>query len=415
MLDGVKADTGVPGLAAAVTKDDRMVAIGCVGTRLLGRNDLPVTQADLFHLGSVTKSMTAVLAAMMVQRGLLKWDSTVADIFPEWRSHIRREAQGITLQQLLSHTAGLPASENERALYREASLVEGSLGDQRQLLARRALAQRLASPPGKVFLYSNTGYIIAGAMLEKVSGESWEELMRERLFARLDLSSGGFGPPARLGDTDQPWAHEWTDARTLKPVPPGPNADNPPFLGPAGTVHLAIEDFARYAAFLLTGSPPGDDRAPLLEEASLQILREPIVAAPPPGAEAASYGLGLGIVRLPGKEAPVFEHKGSNGMNTALFRFDPEHRIAIVAVTNAGGPPGAEAVQKVIDSLYREYAGYTPPVRPAEPPVPPPPAPSHPSPRPSKTAPIVRPAIPVTPASPAPPSSMQRQRGLERR
>ncbi len=101
----------LPALAAAVVKNGEIQAAGAVGTRRAGTN-IPVTINDRFHLGSDTKAMTALLAAGLVEQGKLHWDSNVAAIFPELSKKMDPGLRKVTLEQLLSHTGGLP-SDNE--------------------------------------------------------------------------------------------------------------------------------------------------------------------------------------------------------------------------------------------------------------------------------------------------------------
>ena len=100
----------LPALAAAVVKDGVIVASGAVGTRRIG-TEIPVTLDDRFHLGSETKAMTALLAGMLVDEGKLRWDSTVAELFPELVGAMDDRLKTVTLTQLLSHTSGLPGDD----------------------------------------------------------------------------------------------------------------------------------------------------------------------------------------------------------------------------------------------------------------------------------------------------------------
>lgn len=108
---------------------------------------------------------------------------------------------------------------------------------------RQQLLDNLREMSGTIgnFVYSNLSYMVAGAMAEKVTGKSWETLMQENLFTPLGMTSAGFGPPGTTGQVDQPWGHT-LNGDTWIPY----QHDNPPDLGPAGTVHLTIEDWAKY-------------------------------------------------------------------------------------------------------------------------------------------------------------------------
>jgi CubicO group peptidase (beta-lactamase class C family) len=127
---------GLPALSAAVVKEGRIVAAGAVGTRRAGA-DIPVTLHDRFHLGSDTKAMTALLAAMLVEEGKLGWDSHVAEVFPELATKMNAGLKRVTLQQLLSHTSGLPG-DNEKfaSLLRKSLSEEGNLDELRYWLVK---------------------------------------------------------------------------------------------------------------------------------------------------------------------------------------------------------------------------------------------------------------------------------------
>src|SRR3954447_12850823 len=98
----------LPALAAAVVKNGEIIASGAVGTRRAGTNN-PVTINDRFHIGSDTKAMTALIAAMLVEGGKIRWTSTVGEVFPELAATMDPAVRGVTLEQLLSHTSGIPS------------------------------------------------------------------------------------------------------------------------------------------------------------------------------------------------------------------------------------------------------------------------------------------------------------------
>ena len=119
----------LPALAVAVAKNGRIVAAGAVGVRRLGGN-IPVTLNDRFHIGSDTKAMTALLAGMLVDQGKLGWDSTPAQVFPEFAPDMDPGFAAVTLRQLLSHSSGLPSDNDavgdvlKQALFEEGNLDE---------------------------------------------------------------------------------------------------------------------------------------------------------------------------------------------------------------------------------------------------------------------------------------------------
>ncbi|MEO0326066.1 MAG: serine hydrolase domain-containing protein [Myxococcota bacterium] len=245
LLAPLREARSLPALAAAVVDaHDGLLALGAVGQRRSGGSEA-VTRADRWHLGSDTKALTATLAARLIEDGTLSWDTTLATGFPTLAERMHPDFRDVTLVELLTHRAGLtgnlPAERPE--LWGRLWEAREPLSDERLWVAEQLLTAAPAVTPRSEVRYANAGYIIAGALLEQATGESWEALMEARLFTPLGMASCGFGPAATVGRVDAPWGH-----RAGEPVPPGPAADNPPALGPAGTVHCSLADWAKFIA-----------------------------------------------------------------------------------------------------------------------------------------------------------------------
>lgn len=339
LLEPIRVKHSLPALAAASISAGEILDAGACGLRRAD-GTARVTLDDKWHLGSCTKSMTASVAAMLVERGTLKWDTTLADAFPKmamdaaWRS--------VRLELLLAHRAGAP-HDLPLPLMVRAKMDQGPLTVQRMELVR-ALLQTAPDPaPGTKHVYSNQGYIIAGAMLEEATGKPWEELMPEMLFRPLKLESAGFGAPGSANDVDQPWGHLRAGTHN-GPVAPGPMADNPPVLGPAGTVHMSIRDFARYA-----GWHAGEARrsGKLLTVESFRKLHTAV--------EGQDYALGWITAQRPWAGGRVLLHNGSNTMNFAVMWVAPERDFAVVAATNVFGPDAEKGCDEAVGTLIRRW------------------------------------------------------------
>ncbi|HUJ09058.1 MAG TPA: serine hydrolase [Verrucomicrobiae bacterium] len=243
-IEAIWRKHGVPALAVVVTKDGQICDRAAVGVGKLG--DLtPVTTNDVFHIGSCTKSMTATLAAMFIEQGKLRWDTTIAEVFPELKGRMDKQYETVTVEQLLHHCGGVPR-EPPSAAWERAWKEIGTPVEQRREFIEAVLLAPPAVAPGTRVIYSNQGYAIVGAMLEKVSGRDFESLMTEKLFKPLHMDSAGFGPPGTKDKTDQPWGHVHQLSKAL-PM----QTDNPPVISPAGRVHCSLDDLARYAMFHL--------------------------------------------------------------------------------------------------------------------------------------------------------------------
>ena len=182
---------GVPALGAALVDRDGLIELDVVGVRVRGGDD-PVRQDDRWHIGSCGKSMTAALYARLVERGDAEWGARLPDLFPDLADAIAPGWSAITIDDVFVAQAGLPANLS-RATMAAASRDTRPLREQRTQVTAAALA-RPPRRPGR-FLYSNLGYIVVGAAIERITGLEFESALTTHVFAPLGISSGGFGPP----------------------------------------------------------------------------------------------------------------------------------------------------------------------------------------------------------------------------
>ncbi|HUE36118.1 MAG TPA: serine hydrolase domain-containing protein [Candidatus Acidoferrum sp.] len=237
-LEAIRQKYGLPALAAVVVKDGAICDRIAVGVRKWG-DTTPVTTKDVFHIGSDTKAMTATLAAMLIDEGKLNWDTTIADVFPEFKGKINPQYENVTVEQLLTHRGGLSQSP-PAAAWARARKAQGTPVEQRYEFIQAVLAQPPAATPGTKMIYSNQGYAIIGAMLEKITGVPWEKLITEHLFKPLHMDSAGFGPPGTIGQVDQPWGHVRKDGG-ITPF----QQDNPPAVSIARSMTWPASPFSK--------------------------------------------------------------------------------------------------------------------------------------------------------------------------
>jgi CubicO group peptidase (beta-lactamase class C family) len=358
-LEPYLKEFGLPALAAAVFKEGVVIASGAVGTRRTGQ-DIPVGIDDRFHIGSDSKAFTSLLAGQFVQEGKLRWDSTLADVFPELKDRMDAEFAKITLEQLLSHASGLAEDGPELIdLLNRSYHQEGNMDEVRYWMVKETAPKPLDHPPGSKFAYSNLGYTIAGAILERIGGKTWEELITERIIEPLDLKSAGFGPQSSLGRVDAPLGHLLVDGKP-KPMLAGPNGDNPLILGPAGTMHMSVLDFAKWVAW-----HAGEGKRPptLVSPDTVKKLHTPVIStgvrenAPPGTPKTGGYALGWGQIIEDWAPAPAITHTGSNTMNLAAAMFWPETDFGFVMMTNIAGPAADRALKKLAAELYKGFSG----------------------------------------------------------
>lgn len=342
MLESIRMKHKFPALAAAVVVDGKIVATNAVGFRKQGGAQA-VTVNDKFHIGSVTKSMTATVAAMMVEEGKISWTTTIGELFSDYGDQLHAGYRNVDLEQLLAHRGGAPG-DAPNDLWMRAWNASGTPAEQRSEFVKGILARKPEVEPGTKHLYSNQGYAIAGVMLEKAAGKPWEELMRAMLFEPLGLDSAGFGAPATPGKVDQPWGHTKRMFAGIKPVPPGPRADNPPAIGPAGTVHCSLPDLAQYVVFHLAG---GQGASTLLKPESFKKLHTPA---------GDDYALGWVVLERKWAGGLALMHNGSNTMFYVVIWMAPAKNCAVIVATNVGADKAFagcdEAAAKLIDEFF---------------------------------------------------------------
>lgn len=247
----------VPGCSWAVIKSGKIDTMGTEGVIFSGSKQ-KIQIDHHFQIGSMCKSFTSLMAAKCVEEGLLNWDSKLFDVLPEWKEEARAEYHSITLAELLSHRTLLqPLRVHETHVNKKTNTLvydnmpnfTGTDFERRQKFCRYALG---LAPVNKTSInYTNSGYSIAGAMLEKVTGKTWEELALE-LANELDIEIG-FERPNRM-DPLQPWGHLRLRDRSLEPISPSETKIyNDPISSPAGNLHLNVSDLSEYVIQFMNG------------------------------------------------------------------------------------------------------------------------------------------------------------------
>lgn len=337
----LRQETGLTAVAAAVAVDGRLAGTAAAGERRR-RSGIPVTVDDRWHVGSVTKSMTATLLAVLEDDGLLAADAPLPALLPDvemadgWRA--------CTLHHLMTHTAGAPADLPPRCRTVWPDTAEALVAERRRVVAG-VLAAAPESPCGERFAYSNVGYTVAGHVAETVAAAPFETLLRDRVFAPLALNSAGFGPPRGERPDMEPVGHRVLFRRRFPVDPFRTRADNTPLMAPAGAVHMTVGDLARYGAAHVAGELGADPV--LLAPPSWQRLHAPV-----------RDDYARGWIRSPRDWAgrDVICHNGSNTLWYAFLALLPAGNMAVALVTNDGAAGVAEAA---FSALVRELAETT--------------------------------------------------------
>lgn len=279
--------------------------------------------------------MTATLIGIYVDRGKLDYADTLAKLFAG--ETLDPGYAGVTLEQLLQHRGGAP-KDVPRAIW-STMWKDGDAPDARIKAVRAMLALPPAQSPG-TFVYANAGYMIAGAALERVTGKTWEALMREDLFSPLHMVGCGFGAPGSTGAVDAPWGHSST-LFSLTPT----QGDNPLSLGPAGTVHCPLEAWGKFLTMHVAGAR---GEPTLVSASTMKHLQT--------AATGGDYAQGWSVVhRNWAGSGPVLTHSGSNTMWTAVTWLAPDKNVAMAVVTNRAKGKTPEVVDGVFGPLISRY------------------------------------------------------------
>lgn len=274
----------IPGMSVSVVKGDSIVFSEGFGVREKGKSVekdgkwVAITPATLFHIGSMTKAFTATVIESVVEDGLLSWEDTVKALMPDFEWYDDHAEHTLLVKDLLTHRTGLVA---------QAGTYIPNLGYGREDVYRMLKYIPTVYAPGERFAYNNITFIIAARLVEKVTGKSWEDNVRERIFVPLGMTSSVTGTEGYLkagrnasvahyfgyrkdknGGGSIYTAALYGEERALHWVD---------VIGPAGSISSNAEDMAKWVRFHLnngkvavTVNPETGDRCAFLEDSIAQ-------------------------------------------------------------------------------------------------------------------------------------------------
>jgi len=324
ILELYKDKYQLPALAGGVI-ENQQVKIYTGGVRKNNSTD-PVNESDYFFIGSNIKAMTATMLATLVKEKLLTWNSTITSIFPELNGVIPPAYGHVTLTQLLNHHGGIKPFELIEELFLVPSFT-GSISEQRYEFTKWVLKKSDKTTIGAMH-YSNAGYVIAAAMAEKVTGQSWEELMTNRLLNPLGMRFY-FDWPAEAG-RNEPWGHTFANVKYV-PYNPDSSLQFPQLFNPAGNISLRMTDYLKFIQLHIDGL---NGRGNFLDKSTFEILHTPVD----------NYSLGWIDAVDPDTGIPVAFHEGSDGTFDAFVILKPTLQKGAAVFTNCYSDSASEAI-----------------------------------------------------------------------
>ena len=333
----VLQQTGVPSASIAVVRDGRIVYTQAYGSAALEPKSRPARPAMRYAVGSISKQFTAAALLLLQQDGKLSLDDKVAKYFPQLT-----RANEITIRQLLSHTSGYQDywPQDTRWPMRQPTLPAAIL--------ERWARQPLDYEPGTRWQYSNTGYVLAGLIVEKVSGEPLYRFLERRIFEPLGMES------VRDFDTE-PLAHGTVpgyESYALGP-PRASGHSGPGWLFGAGGLAMNAEDLARWNISLI-------DRTVLSADSYRELETEVLLK----NGTGTGYALGLDVAME--RQRRKLEHGGEVAGFTALNVVYPDDGVAIVVLANLMASHAPDQLAAKITDIVFEHDDATDTARTAQ-------------------------------------------------
>jgi CubicO group peptidase (beta-lactamase class C family) len=320
------SDWRIPGLAIAVVKDDRVIFARGYGVREVGKAER-VDEKTLFGVGSVTKSFTAAGVGLLVDEKKMAWDDAAVKHLPGLQLYDASLTSQVTLRDLLSHRTGLPRANG--------SLL---IGYDRAETARRMRYLKPAAGLRSQFTYNNHMYLFAGLALEAVSKTSWEEFVRKRLFAPLNMTASNTSVSAFTQGSNVAQPHASIQSKVQRLPLRGIESH-----APAGAVNSNALDMSNWVRmFLNKGSFEGRQ---ILSPQVVRILQsqQTVIPVGPlseklfPSTHFQGYGMGWFVRDYRGRK--VVEHGGNVDGMTAQVGMLPEENLGVVIMSNMNATP----------------------------------------------------------------------------
>jgi CubicO group peptidase (beta-lactamase class C family) len=319
----------VPGMAVAIVKDGKIVVAKGYGVRKLG-DATPVDEFTMFGIGSNTKAFTTAALATLVDEGKLSWDDPVYQRLPGFVMYDPYVSHEMTIRDLLTHRSGMGLGEGDLLFWPHSTYS-------REEVIYKLRFMKPASSFRSHYAYDNLLYMTAGQIIPAITGTSWDDYIRQHIFAPLGMSHSNVSNTAFNASDDYAFPHSNVDGK-LQVIPFG-DLDN---AGPAGSINSSAADMAKWVQLQLNrGKFTAHEGHLFSEQRSKEMWSAQTilpVGDPPPAlsglkANFADYALGWGLRDYHGRK--LVGHTGGVGGFVSRVMLVPEENLGVVVLTNA--------------------------------------------------------------------------------
>jgi len=331
VVERARKEFEVPGIAVAVVKDGHVVAAKGYGVRKLGE-PAPVTANSLFRIASNTKAFTTAALAILVDEGKLHWDDRVIDHMPSFQMYDPYVTREMTVRDLLTHRSGMGLGAGDLMFWPATDFT-------REEIIRRIRFLKPATSFRSKYAYDNLLYLVAGSLIPAITGTSWDDFVRERIWIPLGMTSTNASTRALINARDAAIPHARADGKLVAMAQT--DHDNN---APAGSINSCVNDLAKWMIVQLDrGAMPGRRR--LFSEAQSKEMWSAQTILPiedlPKGAPAAlavmqpnfnAYGLGWGLRDYRGHK--LVGHTGVLAGYVSRTALLPDLKLGVVVLTN---------------------------------------------------------------------------------
>ena len=311
--------------SALVAENGKVIYKGGFGLANMEWN-IPNTADTKFRLGSITKQFTAMLTLELVEQGKIKLDGKISDYLPDYRKDI---GEKVTVHHLLTHTSGIPSYTSQPGFFANVSRNPYKVSD----FVKQYTSGNLEFEPGTKYSYNNSGYFLLGAIIERVTGKTYDQALKEMIFDKVGMKDTGY-------DLHNPLIPK--RASGYQKAPSG--YINAAYLDmsipyAAGSMYSTVEDLYLWDQVLYTDK--------LLTQQSKELMYKPFL-------EEYAYGWVVtnASFKVKDQAIPVITHGGGiNGFSTTIVRYPTEKHL-IVILDNTGSPNLNRLSEKIARILY---------------------------------------------------------------